>query len=53
MTEQNVLIVDDEPDIRELLEITLSRMGLRTTSAANLAEARQLLGTGPRSTRQR
>jgi two-component system, NtrC family, response regulator PilR len=43
MTEQNVLIVDDEPDIRELLEITLSRMGLRTTSAANLAEARASL----------
>ena len=47
MTEQNVLIVDDEPDIRELLEITLSRMGLRTTSAANLAEARQLLAGDP------
>ena len=43
MTEQHVLIVDDEPDIRELLEITLSRMDLRTTSAANLAEARALL----------
>src|SRR6056297_1908144 len=47
MTEQHVLIVDDEPDIRELLEITLSRMGLRTTSAANLAEARQLLAGDP------
>lgn len=34
-----VLIVDDEPDIRELLEITLGRMGLDTVSAADLAQA--------------
>lgn len=38
-----VLIVDDEPDIRELLEITLSRMGLDTVSAATLGEAYVLL----------
>ncbi len=38
------LIVDDEPDIRELLELTLGRMGVETRSAANLAAARQLLG---------
>lgn len=38
-----VLIVDDEPDIRELLEITLGRMGLETASAADLAEAYALL----------
>ncbi len=38
------LIVDDEPDIRELLELTLGRMSVDTRSAANLAEARQLLG---------
>ena len=38
-----VLIVDDEPDIRELLEITLGRMGLETVSAADLAEAYALL----------
>ena len=31
-----VLIVDDEPDIRELLEITLGRMDLSTLSACNL-----------------
>ncbi len=36
---QSVLIVDDEPDIRELLDITLSRMGLETHSAATLSEA--------------
>ncbi len=38
------LIVDDEADIRELVEITLSRMGLKTRSAANLQDARRLLG---------
>ena len=39
MTQQSVLIVDDEPDIRELLDITLSRMGLETHCAATLNEA--------------
>jgi two-component system response regulator PilR (NtrC family) len=40
--------VDDEPDIRELLDITLSRMGLETHSAANLAEAMTLVAeVGP------
>lgn len=38
-----VLIVDDEPDIRELLEITLGRMGLDTVSAATLSEAYEIL----------
>lgn len=38
MSEQSVLIIDDEPDIRELLEITLSRMGLETYSAGNVQE---------------
>jgi len=40
---QKILIVDDEPDIRELLEITLGRMKLDTYSARNLAEAQALL----------
>ena len=44
MTEK-VLIVDDEPDIRELLEITLGRMSLATESAADLTSARRLLST--------
>jgi two-component system, NtrC family, response regulator PilR len=43
MTAQRVLIVDDEPDIRELLDITLSRMGLDTYSAATLDEAQSLV----------
>ncbi len=38
-----VLIVDDEPDIREVLELTLGRMNLETRSASNLDEARSLL----------
>lgn len=40
---QQVLIVDDEPDIRELLEITLGRMDLDTRAASDLASARALL----------
>ena len=40
---QKVLVVDDEPDIRELLEITLGRMKLETFSARNVAEALALL----------
>ena len=37
------LIVDDEPDICELLELTLGRMNIDTRSAKNLTEARALL----------
>jgi two-component system response regulator PilR (NtrC family) len=40
---QKILIVDDEPDIRELLEITLGRMKLDTHSARNVKEARDWL----------
>ena len=40
---KNVLVVDDEPDIRELLEITLSRMNLDSYAAANVREAKSLL----------
>jgi two-component system, NtrC family, response regulator PilR len=40
-----ILIVDDEPDIRELLEITLGRMSLATASAADLGSARKLLAS--------
>ncbi|MBU0689209.1 MAG: sigma-54 dependent transcriptional regulator [Gammaproteobacteria bacterium] len=40
----NVLIVDDEPDILELLELALTRMGLDVTQASGLAEAKARLG---------
>ena len=40
---QKILIVDDEPDIRELLEITLGRMKLDTRSARNVKEAQDWL----------
>jgi len=43
MTGQRVLIVDDEPDIRELLEITLLRMGLETRSAQDYSDATRML----------
>jgi two-component system, NtrC family, response regulator PilR len=38
-----VLVVDDEPDIRELLELTLARMGLAVHSAGSIAEAKERL----------
>ena len=38
-----VLVVDDEPDLRELLELTLIRMGLDVDSAATVSEARTAL----------
>ncbi|WP_066097832.1 sigma-54-dependent transcriptional regulator [Xanthomonas massiliensis] len=43
---RNVLLVDDERDIRELLVLTLGRMGVNTATAANLAEARAQLDQG-------
>jgi len=39
----DVLVVDDEEDIRELLEMTLIRMGLGCDAAGSVAEARALL----------
>ncbi|MBV7561375.1 MULTISPECIES: sigma-54 dependent transcriptional regulator [unclassified Pseudomonas] len=47
MNRQRALIVDDEPDIRELLEITLGRMKLDTRSARNVKEAREWLAKEP------
>src|SRR5688500_8467299 len=38
-----VLVVDDEPDIRELLELTLLKMGLTVTSVPSIAEAKDRL----------
>ncbi len=42
-TTRCALIVDDERDIRELLVLTLGRMGLRVETAADLASAREQL----------
>jgi two-component system, NtrC family, response regulator PilR len=42
---KRVLVVDDEADIRELLDLTLARMGLLADCAGTLAEARQLLAS--------
>jgi two-component system, NtrC family, response regulator PilR len=42
-SERRVLVVDDEPDIRELLELTLSRMGLGVVAVGTIAEAREQL----------
>ena len=44
-TNNLVLVVDDEADIRELLELSLKRMGLRVETAGNIADAKQLLAT--------
>ena len=41
-----ILIVDDEPDILELLELTLLRMGLEAQRAMSVAEALALLKSG-------
>ncbi len=46
MSKPRALVVDDEPDIRELLEITLQRMGVDTTPAADLRTARDLARNG-------
>ena len=40
---QRVLVVDDEPDIRELLELTLAKMGLGVDSAGSIGDAKQRL----------
>lgn len=45
MSKPVALIVDDEPDILELIEITLGRMKVDTESAGNLAQARERLVT--------
>ncbi len=45
MPDARVLIVDDEPDLVELVALTLSRMGLRSSSAGTLRDAQRLLLT--------
>ncbi len=43
MSKPRALIVDDEPGIRELLEVTLARMGIDVTAVGDLAGAREQL----------
>lgn len=40
---RSALVIDDERDIRELLVLTLGRMGLRVDTAATVASAREML----------
>ena len=46
MRAPRALVVDDEADLRELLELTLVGMGLDVDCAADLAGARRLLAAG-------
>ncbi len=41
------LVIDDEPDIRELVEITLNRMNIQTLCAENITSAKVLLEQHP------
>lgn len=43
MSNPTVLVIDDEPDIRELLELTLGKMDIECVSAKDLKEAYQLI----------
>ena len=45
MPKPAVLIVDDEPDLCELLSITLQRMDLNPRTAGNVSEAQRMLKT--------
>jgi two-component system, NtrC family, response regulator PilR len=45
VAQPTVLIVDDEPDIRELLSMTLESMEISPDTAADVAEARRKLQT--------
>lgn len=43
MNKPSALVIDDERDIRELLDITLSRMGLQVDAVGTVADAKQKL----------
>ena len=44
MSQPLALVIDDEPDICELLTLTLGRMDIRTATAGNVSSAKALLG---------
>ena len=39
----SILVIDDEPDLRTLYELTLLREGYRVETASNVQEAREQL----------
>ena len=43
MSNHHALIIDDEPDIRELLSITLARMDIDCTASATVTQAKSAL----------
>ncbi|MEL0306259.1 MAG: response regulator, partial [Halieaceae bacterium] len=45
MSRPSVLIVDDEPDLLTLLEMTLARMDIQAVTASSLAAAKEALET--------
>ena len=45
LTEPRVLVLDDEPDLRTLYELTLLREGYRVETAESVAQALQILQT--------
>ena len=45
MAQPTALVIDDEPDICKLLEITLNRMSINTLSAHNLSQAKEIIKT--------
>jgi two-component system response regulator PilR (NtrC family) len=47
MGRAQALIIDDEPDICELLAVTLGRMDIETESAGDVAGAKKLLSSRP------
>ena len=44
--QKHILVVDDEPDLRTLYELTLLREGFRVQAAGSIGEARQCLLEG-------
>ena len=46
---EEILVVDDEPDIRSLISLTLEDEGFLTVQAANAAEARAVITSRPPS----